>query len=911
MKMRYIYILLLLALSLVTGVNAQNIVIKGTVDVQSSGNDLELFAFNKYIVVYTFMKDSEAKKALEDLEKNPNIKIEHYFNRTKPEINGDFTVEIGREGSMLVWCSDRRYESAVYERNRITSGMKVNLSLRRSKDGEKHKELDNIDVVESIINRKQAVIETVEDEGYLESSVTIPIPYRAKSNMRVVAQPLWYDRIDYVDEESDTVFSYGNVVYRDLREYGITQTRLVDYDNMRDTLQNINARIKNNRYSRIINHNVKTKKGVERVSDTICSRITLSKNSDTIFVHILDTLSGHDPNGAHPYPFCVMVALGDYNTILYKDSTKDNGERRSPLKFLDFSFKEFLPNSADFEEKLEDERIDVPGELHLNFLVGRAEVAPNDSFSIAQLETLRKTFSDIINDPTGTLALVGVTVFGQASPEGNLQHNKDLARRRAQYAIGEIRKFTERAVQMKEPEVAGWDKVADLLIADGYHDEAEAVNEIINKYPGRIEVQNQYIYKLPYYNSLIKETYLPKLRTVRYEYKINKFGTPDPEVVLARYKANKKAVFSRGEYWTLFNYITDWAELEEVSKYALEVTRTTSGADAEYCKGYWPYPACLLACCYIARDTSDLNLLMPFLHLKTVVNDSTGEREVEHLRHRRFSQEVSKRLVEYVNFPEFAANHLIMILSGDGHTTYRKQVPLLEAIMKGQGAKYDTIMAVSKCYRGGYRVGKVSTSEEEAEWVRNVVSSTSVTNSVVINLAADNPSDPSDDSRYLVNAKNEMNMLPDNAVSDYLKSIIALRLGDREKSELHLANSFNRDFDMMAVATNDKDLITADGSEYRVVPGALAVWKDSINVIAANNDSHPYTWYKRSLDELLKNGDKANLEMAEKAMHRCFDIDKRYITVLNVSLKNDNAINKKEKLVKILKKFRNNYKLAE
>ena len=940
MKIRYIHIILILFLlfPFAGELKAQIQRISGEVYVDQSEEDVianGMFQYNRYVVVYTFTERSDAESALRKLQSSPNSAINTYLGMVKPNEAGKFTVDYYSIAPvMLVWCSDRRYESKVLEGGIIRNGMRINLPAKGAADKgveqedmtKKVHELQNVTIEEKKIKTGTNIATSEEEDGLITSQVMIEIPYPdhiKRKNLRVVAQPMWYDRVDMIDEMSDTVFSYGRVVFGDSDEYLETQTRLMDYDVMRDTLYSYNEHAKNHRYNRIVRKKTKNSADeIVEVEDTLISRISFTK--DSIHIFIIDTVSGIDPDGSHPYPFGAIVAVGDYNTVIYKDSSKrNNGERRSPLKFLDFKFKEFMPDPEDFREDQNEELQQVPGELHLNFEVGKATIIPNDSTSIAQLEDLRKTFSSVSQNGGSILA---VTVHGMASPEGNLAGNKDLARRRAQYAINEIHRFTNSRIDMEEPEVAGWNKVADLLAADGYASEAEAVNEIVNKYPGNIYAQYGQIKNLPYYRELIYDIYLPKLRTVRYSYIFRKYDILSADELLKRFKENKGMVRDRGSFFALFNEITDKKELEPIAKHALEVTRNNYSADSIYNKGYWAYPACLLACCYIARDTADYNLLMPFLDLKPIKvwNDSTQSYDLQisdpEIKREGLNESGRGKILNYVNFPEFAANQLIMILNTGGLSQYRNIVPSLEAIITGAiekgkaGMEYDTIMAMSKCYRGGYKVGNISKTEAEAAKVRNIAASTSSTNLVVVNLAADEPYDTSDDNKYLAIAADGIKNLPDNAESDYLKSVTMLRLNKREQAEQYLAESFMKDYKMMAYANNDLDLMpnpeSAEDSDYKVIYGAMRLWKATMDTISAGNDKHAYTWYKKSLEELNK-GKTANIELAKEHMYRCFNLDNRYFTILGVAIRNDDAIRKKKDIVATLKEFRKNYSSAE
>lgn len=886
------YILAVAFISLFVNIYAQeesSIVIDGTIEIDSEDPNAELEQYSN-VVVYTFMGRSALNEALSELRKNSETEVGFYFGKAKPktDINnlGEFNIDLPRkEGYMLVWHSDTsRCKYRIFEQRAVASGMKIklNYSVGMQRIGEEgkdsmHYSIDNVEIEASRINRKTVVTRTTEEGGVMVSETQLSFPIRVKKNMRIVAQPVWYDRIDIMEEDKDTVFSYGKVLYHDCNEYSITQNRHMDYDMMHDTLFRISNSTE--KYTSLEGGNVKT------------SNITISPNRDTVFVYLLDTLTGYDPDGSHAYPFGAIVAVGDYNTILEKRVNKDDGQRRSPLKFLDFKFRQYLPDKNKFKEVMSERNFNAPGELSLNFEQGKATIVPNDSASRAQLDALNRRFNEISSD--GKSSLVGVTVYGMASPEGNLTLNKNLARSRAQYAIDKIKQFTNRGVQMFEPQVAGWDAVANLLRADGHNEYADEIMSIVTAHPGDLASQGSNIARLDYY-TLLEENYLPRLRTVRYNYRVNMRAQLPADTVLERYRRGQHDGFARGEYWTLFNHIKDSRELEGVVEHALAVTRNDYDSDSVYCKGYWPYAACLLACCYIENDKVDLDILKPFLYLE-LSGDS-----VQRLRHVRKSMDQT-HIVEYINFPEIAANQLIMTLKSPA-SGYRKHIPVLETIIQGQGMQYDTLAAVSKCLRGGYKPGTVA-DEQEAERIRDIVSSTSVTNAVVVNLAMDNPEDS--DTKFLDIAAFKAQNLPDNAVSDYLMSVIKFRKGDYATADSLLAQSFLKDIKMVAIANNDKDLISNDG-RYKVVAGAIRQWKQTMR---ENNDQQrnvAFSHYINALDELGK-GEYADMEAARKQLYSSFDSDKRYIKLLEVSIKHDKDISGNARLSQRLKQLRNEY----
>ena len=961
MRLRLFYILSSLFLSLfaIEELHAQ-IVYKMSVNVVDPSNST--FIYNRYedeITVYSFINKKDAEDALAGLKKDNKSATKVKYASTHPNHIGEFKIEMydSKDATLLVWCNDLAFGYEMLNIRQCRNDLIIELSKKRVGNGNNsngywEKKYDEetgdsinvfnnaIEITEKQTKYTEKPSDSVEEEGTLTSRNTYVIPYKMESNMRVVVQPLWYDRIDFSDEKSDSVFSYGNAFFYDKFDYNVTQDRRMDYDIMHDKL-----------YSMTLPDSMR----YYVLEDTIrrYSRIEFTEGHDTIIAHVVDTLSGYDPNPSHPYPFGAIIKVFDYNVPVYSTDRKDDGERRNPLKFIDFTFKEFLPDDDKFFERQEDVRIDKDEELHLNFEVGKSTIVANDSTNMKQLNKLRDTFIAIRENEKRSL--VKVEVYGMASPDGSEEKNKSLAKERAAYVQREIKRYTNRPVEIKDSRVAGWDCLADSLARDGYVNEAKEVKDIVEKFPNNMMAQGYRVAALPYYKSIIKDIYLPKLRTVRFKYTENYEGQKSIDKILEDYNNNANSLFKRGEFWSLFKHIKDKKELEGVVRHALKVTRDTDTENSKYCDGYWPYAAALLACCYIARDTIDMQLLEPFLDY-TLNADGT----IKIIRAiKRDGDGNAAPIVNYVNWPEFAANQLIMTLK-QHKRSYKNKIPILEGIMNKActgTTPYDTLMSFSKCLRGGYKAGKVST-EEEAEKIRRVVSSTSVTNRVVINLAMDTPEDA--DVKYLNMAMADTLNLPDNPVSDYLKSIIYFRKGDKTEAETCLARCFEKDITKIAVASNDKDLISNAGDGYRVIENAINIWKNRMSdvimhpamdnkpdtVMVASSDTamvassdtamvalpdstllaqpdslpftpskpslvvdekHPYTWYIRALESIKKSGNN-NYEDAKSALFKCFDIDKRYVNVLVVSLKRDISIRNNEEIVEKLKGLLSEYK---
>ncbi len=1042
-------LLLLFAVGSTLCVQGQDVIRKYTLAIEYADEDMlnsESFNKNK-VYIYGFVQEEDAKNALTALKTTENVDAVKYatVKKKRPDKFGDFEIKIDRNGYILIWIDDLKYKPRIISVYDFSSGSKIKIEKHEVTQsthqndaigGEKEVDSDGnsvtkiqqvLEVNASFISGRRADINSSKEvNGVVTSRMDFMIPYRTTSNIRVVVQPMWFDREDFSDEDSDTVFSYGKTFYKDKVEYKFTQKRRMAFNLMNDSLY---------RYSMAIaNQRIYDRKG----SDSICSNITFTDKSDSIHVFIVDTVSGFDPDYSHPYPFGAVVNVYDYNAKVYSLEKKGNGERKVPLKFLDFTFREYLPNPTDFAEKLDAEPQETNDVVKLNFENGK-DVIINDSTNAHELNKTIEYVQKLSDTEKYELKVINVT--GVASPEGGIESNKSLAKRRANFLVNKLKAYTTRPINTDESDVATWETVADTLEQAGYPDKAADIRAICEKFPGKMNEQYAKIAQLPYYSTFLKDSILPKLRTVRYLAKFEEIRQLSTEEVIEKYYKDKNYKFSRGEFWSLFNNLEDPRERERVARHALKVTKKT---DAQYNEGYWAYAACLLACQYIARDTADFNVLKPFLdfNLKTVEydtikagslmprftkivakNDTIIEREDEYnlflgdtimvedrtisgrniiqivekpIPNKKYRQikatkdtllkvlkkdtikagnefkavdyivserdtivKVSEKIrtkiykkheetqgfEQYTNYPEVAANQLIMALRQKNRSR-NKEIPILEAITADGGAKYDTLLYFSKCLRGGYQAGD-EFSELEAAKVRSVVSSTSVTNSVIIKLAME-------DEANLNQAVSAAKNLPDNAVSDYLKAIINLRKKNRQEASRLLALSFVRDIKMIPIASNDEDFIRPDDTEFNnVVGAAIKLWQDTMRTIVTvkkapvvpvqtdsvaqdsisvdslasvnaqtetiagemeetpeYNEKHPFTWYIRAI-EMLSDKDVANDDAAKEALFRCFDMDKRYIPIINVSMIKDNNIRNKKELKAKLKAFRNEYNLSK
>ena len=363
----------------------------------------------------------------------------------------------------------------------------------------------------------------------------------------------------------------------------------------------------------------------------------------------------------------------------------DEGERTNYIKFLDFTYEKNLDvNLEDFEERMEIRPMDSNGEVKLNFEVGKATLNPNDTANTRILAGARRELSEAFRQSSSKLKFM--QVFGYSSPEGNPQSNLDLARRRADFALNEIKTAIpynmHKAIRPSESMILGWDVVADSLQRDGLTEEAQQVRDIVAKYPDNLVNQGYAVQRLPYYATIIKPIYLPKLRTVKYTYTKVEDRTLSQQELIQMFDAERDNEFNRAHYYHLIEYYWDdrkepetRARLEEIAKRALVNTRLTKDdleeGDSLYNEGYWALAANILATSYIERDTFDLDILRPFINRKLVKDSITGGysfAERVGVMKQKFDFKGEPIGVEqYTNFPVIIAEQMIMLLMQPGH----------------------------------------------------------------------------------------------------------------------------------------------------------------------------------------------------------------------------------------------------
>ncbi|MCM1108659.1 MAG: hypothetical protein NC388_06340 [Clostridium sp.] len=497
------------------------------------------------------------------------------------------------------------------------------------------------------------------------------LPQYAQTNARVVLSPVAFDC-----QEEDT-FAIKHPWVLDGVQYKTTQKRRMGYEESHDPL--IEYRVKGDMETR--------QSATIHVEDSL-TKLEMGKN----------------------YRCDIKYWYEDYNMVYYRDSFNCVPcEARQPLRFLEFKVDAKEINPEDYRKRPQPERHNQPGSLSLTFLVGKAELDPNDSTNFIQLNNLKSELSAILNSEDGTVQQFDI--LGQSSPEGRYSTNERLGHDRMMFAFNEIASLPgmDRRNMTKDSRVADWNQVADSLFADSLKDYAEQVRAIVRSTSNR-DAQYQRIAKLPFYEKDIKRI-LPRLRTVYYQYQHEINRALSPEEVLKRWQTDEdfrsgKKEFALYEFGYLFDQVKDPKELEILARRAYKVSKNM--------KNPWPLAAYHLAQCYLKRDTCDTTLLAPFIRFDRIPN----------FKKQLVMPDGSMVVEEIINDEAIVSTQIVMMVKmGD----YLEGYGLTGLLPKTEES--DKLRKFLDCLNGGY---------EDNEEIREYVASTSPMNRAVIYSAMDN-----------------------------------------------------------------------------------------------------------------------------------------------------------------------------
>lgn len=469
--------------------------------------------------------------------------------------DGKYTVTIEDDGSLvfsILGCED--YTESVNGR------LNMDVALVRS----------SVTLDEVVVQAKRVTTTVLAeptdievDGNYLKIKTRIKVPRELfSSHSRIIIQP---SIVNVTRKE----LSYLAPEVFDGWRYNATQIRMYDFNITKDPLHN---------YSKV-------KQTSRRVDDVI---------------PVLDSLYVDNPND--DFRCDVMMAIENYNNVVYRDTTMIARGVVNPLRFLDYDIPGSFVTDEAFFPTPEMQLRDTKGDVNLTFKVNQSKLDLDEGNNRAEMNSLLQQFREIENDPNA--ALKSFVFFGTASPEGSYEPNLKLAQKRMQSAMSiildEVAESTRRQAEMiTEASVETWDRVVEMLLADGRTEEAAAISDVIEKYPGDRNMQSRRIARLPVYE-LLKESYLPRLRHVSYQFVSSKYRYLTDDEIAELYMTDSKEM-SRHEFWRLYSNTDSLDKKEEIIRRALEV------------HPHFLVAATDLAAILIERGEPDEGLLEPML----------------------------------------------------------------------------------------------------------------------------------------------------------------------------------------------------------------------------------------------------------------------------------------------------------
>ncbi|MBO8456588.1 MAG: hypothetical protein IAC08_09355 [Bacteroidetes bacterium] len=689
--------------------------------------------------IMTFESPEKAEAARKSIENGEYVFPLRDFI---PESNGYYETAIPEGGAILVTITgvDGVFQENVRGRERIDFNIIPNLI--------------DIGVVTADAGSDKLIDMT--KTGVINGNTVSPLYYGivpkqfSRPNTRFILQPVVYD-----EATNDTLALLKPVVF-DGSEYHLTQDRMLGFE-------------------------ASTRDPLDKYVDTL-----KSMDDSLVFFYWSENVKLKDPD-KHIY-IKGGVAITDYNVTLYQDTVLMMSARvRRPMRFLDMSFADYSLDPEKYRETPRRELYKEGGNISMTFLVNSARLDEKDSTNAISMKKLQDDLLSVVRSEGSKLTEFHIK--GISSPDGSYASNKRLSVRRMDYALSVIAsvlpaKVRDNLFMTKSAEVATWGAVADLLEADSLETEAAAIREIVDKYPGEHDVQGRYIRRLPFYKKTVT-AYLPKLRSVEYEYNYEIFRALTPGEILDRYENDEnyrsgKSEFELYEFWHLFQLVKDEDELDSLYQRAYDFSNRKYGKP-------WALAANNLAQSKIRHGIADTTLLLP------LIDKSLGKVNVSRLSADGSSYEI-------INPDAVVANQIIMYLMAGAYDR-------TDSLMAILPERYGELKAAVLCFKGYYGEG-----DEESEKNFSIMADSSPRNRVVMYLARDT-------KKYNELAKEAVeNLPPEDALTEYLKAIISCRyytenfkdpimsMYYEDEAIAHLLNAIHKDPEYLEIAEYDGDI---------------------------------------------------------------------------------------------------------
>ncbi|WP_286008530.1 carboxypeptidase-like regulatory domain-containing protein [Barnesiella viscericola] len=568
-------------------------------------------------------REINVRGTVTNLDDEPLYRVSIYNAATNKLVgvtneDGKYLVKIDSEGTLL-------FSSLGYEEKQVAvrGELTVNVELEPSA----------VALQEVVVSAKRITDNVVPEPtdievkgNYFHIKTRVKIPKELFStDARMIIQPGIYN------------VTRGKMIFLsplvfDGQEYAITQERMYDYDVKQDPLAQY----------------VKIKASSSRKDDLV-------GYNDSTYVE--------NPND--DFRCDMMVAMENYNRVLYRDTFVIARGVVNPLRFLEYEIPGSAVKNESFFPQPEMQLRDTKGDVNLTFPVNKSQLNLNDGNNREEMNRLIARLRAVENDPNARLK--SFSIAGTASPEGNYAKNEQLAQQRMSSAmelvLQELNESTRRQLEIgTKASVETWDRVVALLRADRKSQEADAIQAVIDKYPDDPNRQSRGVVALPFYRPLITEQYLPQLRRVSYELLFSQYRYLTDDEIKELYRENSGDL-TRNEFWRLYNMADSKAEREAICRRALEV-----------------YPKFLvaatdLAAMLIEQGKPDAELLVPYLGMKEIPDETRLNQVIAWLSVGKFVQADSLA----AELPDTGAYHKAKVYSAALNGRYEEVIQEISA----------------------------------------------------------------------------------------------------------------------------------------------------------------------------------------------------------------------------------------
>ena len=554
-------------LCMVLGIHAQVVHITGKVYRVMKTMDGGSQNMPVSIPVYVFDNAAEARRQAQEYraqtQRQGGYATIKSNDQVTPDYEGHFEADVAMGGALLV------IDESTPRVINITTKLDYDIALKSdSADGILLKNTDVYGERKGVLMRE---LPPVDDGPNLHWNVTVGLPVAYGSNRsRLIFQPA------VIDCQTEDTIQYLEPLVFEGSKFRLAQSRRKSFDVPR------NDALAPYRQSQLL------------------SGAPLSFQWETTFPK---------PDPEHSYKWVSVLQLEDFTHVYYADDSKEGTcNSRKPWKMLDVDFarKEITLDERYYEQARAQLR-ETDRDLQLTFEIGTDRLTA-DSINTHTINHLIRELRSYGRQ------LMNVKIQGTASPDGNAERNAELASKRAQKALSMISGYVgTAAMQIAAPKVYSWQDVADSLEQRGLKIEATELRELASR--NAMGSIRRMIGDTPAITQILQN-----LRLMKCSYTIRQNKVMDAEEALWAYYHDKSYAeggdnrFSNGDYYHLFRQIKDTAELHRltVRAYYEMKDRTTSK--------YSPFAAYIanrMACYAIERDEVDLDLLAPYIDMKS------------------------------------------------------------------------------------------------------------------------------------------------------------------------------------------------------------------------------------------------------------------------------------------------------